>query len=144
LDDGGRISDFSFLCHEFGLDLSSLQLNGNANTLNTLNGVRLQLTLAKPDQMGSVFTKNKSNIGEGFSTFFTFRITTPSNGDAASADGLGFVVQSVSSDDVGKPADDIVKKGVEVEFSLIVSSYVCLGRSYVLQISRTGFLPRQA
>jgi len=110
------------------IDLSSLQLNGNTSTLNTLEGVGLRLTSAKPDQAGSVFTKHKVNIGEGFNTFFTFQITTPEG--QAGGDGLMFVVQAVSSDYVGKKGEGIgyfdpsfkqFEKSIGIEFDTFQS-----------------------
>ncbi len=78
------------------MDLSSLQLNGSATTLNTTEGVVLQLTTAERDKTGSAFTKNKVKIAQ-FSTFFTFRIAPHYTG----ADGLVFVMQSVKPNYLG-------------------------------------------
>ncbi|RKZ90866.1 MAG: hypothetical protein DRR19_08820 [Candidatus Parabeggiatoa sp. nov. 1] len=137
----GSLVIFSFGASSEDIDLSSLQLNDNASTLNTPKGVALRLTLAKPEQMGSAFTKNKINIGESFSTFFTFRITTPSNGAPASADGLRFVVQSVSSEDVGKPAVDKPNAaGTEAQFTLDALSVNGSTGSYNLPNQTASFL----
>ena len=81
------------------MDLSLLQFNGHATTVNTLESIVLQLTPAEVEQAGSVFTQEKVDISKGFSTAFAFKIKTPS--DRKGAEGLVFVVQSVRPDYVG-------------------------------------------
>jgi len=85
-----------------GMDISSLQVNGNASIPNTLEGIVLQLTPVKADQAGSVFTREKVRIDKGFSTAFAFQIT-PSNSNAG-AEGFAFVIQNVQPDYVGEPS----------------------------------------
>jgi hypothetical protein len=80
-----RMEDFS--------DISFLTLSGSTEPINTANGTILRLTPAANSQAGSVFSSFKVNT-DRFSTHFTFRISNPNNGGA---DGLVFVVQSVSS-----------------------------------------------
>ncbi|MDD2851861.1 MAG: L-type lectin-domain containing protein [Desulfuromonadaceae bacterium] len=81
---------------------SGLTLNGNTNhTFTPQDGNVLRLTQASPNQSGSAFSTTTLNASS-FSTFFKFRITNPGgtlfdgNTDTG-ADGITFVVQSVSS-----------------------------------------------
>ena len=89
-----NFSDFS--------DPSILTLNGSAETTTTADGVVLRLTPALSNRAGSVFSRTPLNASN-FSTFFKFRITDPGGrifdcNTEAGADGIVFVVQSVSSD----------------------------------------------
>lgn len=83
-------------------DTTGLTLNGTAGTTVTGDGTVLRLTSATTDQGGSAFSSAVINAAE-FSTYFKFRITEPGgiSNDCGSgetgADGLTFVVQSVSS-----------------------------------------------
>jgi hypothetical protein len=79
-------------------DCSQLQLNGNA----ACTGGVLRVTPANFNQAGSAFSTTLIPLGAGatFSTFFTFRFTTPggsSDSDGLGADGIVFVIQPVSS-----------------------------------------------
>jgi len=82
-------------------DTSLLTLNGHTTTTTTTDGTVLRLTSAGPGQSGSAFSTETINAAT-FSTYFEFRITEPGgslfDGNTISgADGLVFVVQSVSS-----------------------------------------------
>jgi hypothetical protein len=82
-------------------DTSQLTLNADATTLSTSDGVVLRLAAATAWQGGSAFSSVPLNASN-FSTFFTFRITDPGGpifdcNTEPGADGLVFVVQSVSS-----------------------------------------------
>ena len=80
---------------------TGLTLNGSASVVNTSDGDVLRLTPASPSQSGSFFSSTAINASS-FSSYFTFRITEPGgspfdgNTDSG-ADGLVFVIQSVSS-----------------------------------------------
>ncbi len=96
-------------------DTSALQLNGAAQVLATTDGQVLRLTPAIMSQSGSAFSKAMVNAAD-FSTFFKFRITEAGgslfdcNKDAG-ADGIVFVVQSVSSS-IGGGGEGIGYKGI--------------------------------
>ena len=98
----GSLVAFPFSANSEVMDLSSLQLNGSATTLNTAEGIMLQLTPAEQNKAGSAFTKNQVNTAS-FSTFFTFRIEPHNQG----AEGLVFVVQSVKPDYLGEAGSAI-------------------------------------
>ncbi|HZZ82428.1 MAG TPA: L-type lectin-domain containing protein [Gemmataceae bacterium] len=75
-----------------------LQLNGNA----ALVGNVLRLTASAPYQSGSAFTTNAISLGSNasFSTYFQFNLSSSagiSDGDGPGADGIVFVVQTVSN-----------------------------------------------
>ncbi len=81
--------------------VSGLKLNGGAAVVSTTDGQVLRLTKAARDQAGSAFSLATVNAGN-FSTYFTFRITSPGGtifdcNTEAGADGLVFVVQPVDS-----------------------------------------------
>ncbi len=83
-------------------DLSGLTLSGNAAGANTSDGDVLRLTPALGNQSGSAFSSTTINAA-AFSTFFQFRITDPGGilfdgNTETGADGIVFVVQSVSAD----------------------------------------------
>ncbi len=111
-------------------DTSGLTLNGNAAAASTSDGSVLRLTRAAPDQSGSAFSSATINAST-FSTFFQFRITEPGgplfdgNTDSG-ADGLVFVVQSVSSS-IGGIGAGIgyagINKSVGVEFDTWNNSF---------------------
>ncbi len=80
---------------------SLLSINGHAATTTTSDGTVLRLTRATTSQSGSAFSSATINAST-FSTYFEFRITDPGgslfDGNTVSgADGIVFVVQSVSS-----------------------------------------------
>lgn len=82
-------------------DTSLLDLNGAAATVATRDGTVLRVTAAVPDQSGSCFSLATVNALT-FSSHFIFRITEPGGpffgcNPEGGADGLVFVVQSVSS-----------------------------------------------
>lgn len=82
-------------------DPSLLDLNGVATTVVTGDGTVLRLTPAAGSQSGSAFSLATVDATT-FSTHFVFRITAPGGtifdcNTEAGADGIVFVVQSVSS-----------------------------------------------
>jgi hypothetical protein len=91
---GHAATIFSF--NDFS-NCTGLQVNGNA----ACTGGVLRVTPALPSQSGSAFSTTQVPLGAGasFSTFFSFRMTSPSvaDNDGPGADGIVFVVQPVSS-----------------------------------------------
>ncbi|HZZ43509.1 MAG TPA: dockerin type I domain-containing protein [Tepidisphaeraceae bacterium] len=74
---------------------SSLQLNGNAaGNTNVIDGAVLRVTSNDTGEAGSAFTTTAYNLGSGFSTFFTFRISDFDNSGFYGADGMLFLVQN--------------------------------------------------
>lgn len=87
----------SFLYSDFS-STSGLQLNGSAAPVGNV----LRLTPAVGNQSGSAFTTNSTSLGSNasFSTYFQFRITNSGgigDGDGVGADGIVFVIQTVSN-----------------------------------------------
>jgi hypothetical protein len=84
-------------------DVSLLQLNGNAATADSGGVMVLRVTPAAGDQSGSAFLTEGITLATdaSFSTSFEFQITGEAggigDGDGGGADGLMFVVQTVSS-----------------------------------------------
>jgi Legume lectin domain/PEP-CTERM motif len=100
-------SDFS--------DVSNMTLNGNATTTTTGDGEVLRLTSANFNQSGSAFSSTTVRAAD-FSTFFTFRISSPGGSifdcnSESGADGLVFVAQSVGSS-IGGAGQGIGYEGV--------------------------------
>ncbi|HEY8171155.1 MAG TPA: PKD domain-containing protein [Candidatus Limnocylindria bacterium] len=87
---------------DFG-DTSLLQINGNAATAVEGGATVLRLTPAAGDQSGSAFLIDGITLeaDASFSTSFEFQITGEAggigDGDGGGADGLAFVVQTVSN-----------------------------------------------
>ena len=82
-------------------DTTGLTLNGSAAVVGTSDGSVLRVCPAKGSSAGSVFSAMTVNASK-FSTFFKFRLTDSGGtlfdgNDKVGADGLVFVVQSVSS-----------------------------------------------
>ena len=98
----GSLAVFPLSASSEDMDLSSLQLNGSATTLNTAEGTVLRLTPAETDKTGSAFTKNQVKT-TSFSTFFKFRIEPHNTG----GDGIVFVLQSVKPDYLGEAGSAI-------------------------------------
>ncbi len=104
-------------------DTSLIDLNGVAATTKTSDGVVLRLTPALGGQSGSAFSLAAVDATT-FSTHFIFRITDPGGtifdrNTESGADGIVFVVQSVSSS-VGGAGQGIgyagIPKSAGVEF----------------------------
>ncbi|WP_233902915.1 putative Ig domain-containing protein [Stieleria maiorica] len=104
-------------------DTSALKLNGAARTLNSQDGRVLRVTSAGPSQAGSFFSSTQVNAAD-FSSAFSFRITNRGGrifdcNSIAGADGIVFVVQSVSSS-IGSSGQGIgyagISRSVGVEF----------------------------
>lgn len=96
-------------------DTSSLTLSGNAAVVTSSDGKVLRVTPALAGQSGSAFSTATINAAT-FSTFFKFRITNPGgslfdSNNETGADGLVFVVQSVSSS-IGGFGEGIGYKGI--------------------------------
>lgn len=78
--------------------VAGLTINGNAAQVGSV----LRVTPAAFGQAGSAFSTNTVSLASGasFSTFFRFRFTSPGgacDGQGCGADGLVFVVQTVSN-----------------------------------------------
>ena len=95
---------FAELLYEDFSSTDGLTLNGTtAIGVNEPDGRVLWLTPSVANATGSAFTSSRVNTSQ-FSTWFTFRITDShgGNGDPTlGADGLAFVLQSVSSSSIG-------------------------------------------
>jgi len=97
-------------------DTSLLDLNASAATVRTADGTVLRVTPAFSSQSGSAFSLATVDAAT-FSTYFAFRITDPDgsvfdcNVDTG-ADGLVFVVQSISSS-VGGLGQGIGYEGIQ-------------------------------
>lgn len=96
-------------------DTSILTLNGSATTGVTGDGAVLRLTPALANRSGSAFSSATISAST-FSTYFEFRITSPGGpvfdlNTINGADGLVFVVQSVSSS-IGGAGEGIGYAGI--------------------------------
>lgn len=99
-------SDFS--------DTTGLSLNGTTAAVTTADGAVLRMTAvptgSAPEQSGTAYTTSMMNAAD-FSTFFTFRITSPGgladDTGETGGDGLAFVLQSVNASQVGGPGGGI-------------------------------------
>ena len=114
--------------------------NFNSTTGLTLNDAVVSngaLTLASSaqDKRGSIFTTAQFNA-TGFSTIFEFKIASPggtSDGIAAGADGLAFVIQNVSATALGGSGEGLgygprggtpgIANSVAVEFDTFKNSW---------------------
>ena len=122
------LADASTITYNNFADLSAFQQNGATATIadptvDTFNRSVLRLT-NNTGQSGSAFLKNAINLANqaSFSTYFSFRISNPlgiSDGDGQGADGIVFVVQTVSNT-AGGAGGGIgytgISKSVGVEF----------------------------
>ena len=113
-------------------DFSSLEgftLNGVAGQTLTDDGEVLRLTHAQISRAGSAFSSKKIAASR-FSSFFQFRITSPGGAYdrewESGADGIVFVVQSVSSS-IGGVGNGIgysgISNSVGIEFDTWCNSY---------------------
>ena len=105
---------------DFG-DTSSLTLNGAAQSVTTQDGAVLRITPAQGGQSGSFFSTETVNASN-FSTFFKFRITEPGGSifdcnEEAGADGITFVIQSISSD-IGGVGGGIGYQGIDTSIGV--------------------------
>lgn len=109
---------------------AGLVLNGNAQTVVTGDGTVLRLVEAATYRSGSAFSTTPINAAT-FSTHFQFRITNPGGSLDGSnalpgADGLVFVIQSVSSS-IGGQGGGIGYEGISpsvgVEFDTWRNAY---------------------
>ncbi len=101
----------SFLYNNFS-SIEGLQLNGVAAVSNN----NLRLTRSPNWEAGSVFTTTPTQLGSqnSFSVFFQFKITDAigiGDADGAGADGLVFVIQTVSNN-VGASGGGIGYQGI--------------------------------
>ena len=78
---------------------TNVNLNGSAALIN--GNTVLQLTPAAQSQAGSAWFSTQQVVKGGFSTTFTFQIGGRSPDSIGDADGIAFVVQSVSATAVG-------------------------------------------
>ncbi len=102
-------------------DVSSLTLNGDAQTMPTQDGIILRLTPAEGNRSGSAFSTQAVNAST-FSTYFEFRITEPGGriydcNDTAGADGIVFVIQSIASD-IGSLGQGIGYAGIDTSIGV--------------------------
>ncbi len=107
----GRIEAVDFYYPDFS-DVAGLRINGDAAQFQN----RLRLTTATTGQSGSFFTQSLVDLQaeNSFSTFFRFQITDSGGAgddDGSGADGLVFVVQTVSNS-VGGGGVDIGFGGI--------------------------------
>ncbi len=83
---------------------ANLVFNGNAAPTTTADGQVIRLVPALNEQVGSFYTEQQVNVTV-FSTYFEFRLTDPGGftdpTGQIGADGIGFVVQSVSNTALG-------------------------------------------
>jgi hypothetical protein len=91
---------------------AGLELNGDAAQVGNV----LRLTPAATGQAGSAFTTSQTALGNlnSFSTFFSFQITGSggiSDADGIGADGIVFVIQTVSNN-VGAAGGGIGYQGI--------------------------------
>ena len=90
------ITETTFNYQTFATAGSELKLNGNA----LINSQSLQLTSAQLNQDGSAFLSLPSSAIISFNTTFQFAMTNPGGAgdeDGPGADGLAFVLQTVSN-----------------------------------------------
>ncbi len=104
---------------------SGLTLNSSATANSTVTGegTVVRLVAGGTNDSGSVFTSAPVSVGSGFSTTFSFRISSPggaSDGTGVGADGLAFVLQRIGSTALGGTGEGIGYSGlsssVAVEF----------------------------
>ena len=93
-------------------DVSGLTINGNAAKVGSV----LRVTPATFSQAGSAFSTNKVSLASGasFSTYFTFRFTSPGgscDGIGCGADGIVFTVQTLANN-VGGAGGGIGYSGI--------------------------------
>jgi hypothetical protein len=117
---GGNAQATTILYPDFS-SASGLQLNGTATYYSPNDSLRLTSGLS---QSGSAFSTSAISLAANvsFSTYFSFNISNPmgiSDGDGQGADGLVFVVQTVSNT-AGGPGGGIgylgLPKSVGIEF----------------------------
>ena len=82
-------------------DIAGLTLSGNAQQVETADGVVLRLTPAKASQTGSVFGTATVSAAQFYSSF-AFRLsdpdgTAPDSNGRLGADGFTFAIQRVSA-----------------------------------------------
>ncbi|MBB6635989.1 cadherin-like beta sandwich domain-containing protein [Cohnella thailandensis] len=114
----------TFLYQDFAKASSRLQFNGNADYLDSgANQGDLRLTPSAGNQFGTVFNKERVSLraGTGFSTYFTFNMSSPDGSGTTpkGADGIVFALQtrsnSAGSLGVGMGFENI-KDSVGIEF----------------------------
>src|SRR5947209_8791893 len=117
---GSARADFTYV--NFA-STAGLQLNGNTTTA----GNELRLTSSAPFQSGSAFTTTAVGLAANysFSTHFKFRITRNAgigDGDGTGADGLVFVIQTVSNN-VGGAGGGIGYAGINNSLGIEFDTY---------------------
>jgi len=111
-----------FLYSDFS-SVDGLKLNGNASQVGDV----LRLSSASSFSSGSTFTTNQVDLdgGNSFSTFFQFRIGNSGglgDADGPGADGLVFVVQTVSNN-VGAAGGGIGYSGINPSLGIEFDTY---------------------
>lgn len=112
----------AFVYNDFS-DVTGLQINGDA----TQDGNLLRLTPAVDFTSGSVFTTNQIPLGtlSSFSTYFRFQMLDAAgigDEDGIGADGLVFVVQTVSNS-VGSAGGGIGYQGITPSLGIEFDTY---------------------
>jgi hypothetical protein len=112
------------LAHSTGIDLTTLQLNGNATapTANDLN-----LVDGKGGEASSGFLKSAISTGDSFTSTFSFTlVANPNNPDNVSpqADGLAFVIQSQGPTALGTGGSGIGAAGILSSVGIGFQSWV--------------------
>lgn len=105
---------------------AGLTLNSSSTTTNSVpaDGTVLRLAAATANDTGSVFSNTSLNVASGFSTSFSFRLTSPGGSadptGALGADGLVFVVQRVGPTALGASGEGMgylnIGSSIGVEF----------------------------
>jgi hypothetical protein len=97
---------------------SGLTLNSAATANSTVTGEGrvLRLASSSSNDRGSAFTTSRINVANGFSTTFSFRISSPggttdNTGDRG-ADGLAFVLQRTGATALGASGEGLGYQGI--------------------------------
>jgi len=97
---------------------AGLTLNSAAAASTTSDGTVLRLAANTTNDRGSVFTSTQRNVGAGFSSTFSFRVSSPGGtadsaaGASPGADGLMFVVQRVGATALGSSGEGLGFMGI--------------------------------
>jgi len=128
----------SFTCQDRGDSKAFLNFNAVAasfsNFYRSSCGPSLRLTGSHPKVKGAVWYARQMNVGEGFDTSFTYRISNPSvscinlNGiydrcRSRGADGFAFVIQGSSPVAIGKGGQNIGYGGIHNSLAVEFDTY---------------------
>ena len=105
---------------------TGLTLNSSATATSSVSGdgTVLRLAAATTNDVGSAFVNTPLNVGTGFSTTFSFRLTSPGGStdatNASGADGLVFAIQRTGTTALGASGEGMgylnIGSSVGVEF----------------------------